>query len=206
MDSKNLKSSVESLLFVSGEPVKIARLAKICSVEKKEIEAAINELNAEFQEKNGGLTVIRKGDMVQFATSAENSELVGQLVSGELGSEISKSGLEVLSIVAYRGPVTRAEIEAIRGVNCTYILRSLLIRGLVERKETADIRGYLYEISFDFLKKLGLANAQELPDWNELSKNEKLEEFLKNSDEDSGQTVPPKQETKESAKNNNQNQ
>jgi chromosome segregation and condensation protein ScpB len=68
-------------------------------------------------------------------------------------------------------------------VNCSYILRNLLIRGLIERRETADIRGYLYSLSFDFLKSLGIANAKELPDWESLSKNEKIEELLSINDQ-----------------------
>jgi len=81
----------------------------------------------------------------------------------------------VLSIVAYRGPITRAEIEAIRGVNCSFTLRALLIRGLLDRTENIkDNRRYLYNISFDFLKKLGMDSVEKLPDWETL--NKKIEE------------------------------
>lgn len=173
-----LKSVIESLLFVSGEPLKIAKISKICNVSKNEVSAEIEALNDDYRNSERGFAIIRKDDSVQLATNPENSEIVSQLVSGELGSELSKSALEVLSIVAYRGPITRVQIETIRGVNCSYVLRTLLIKGLIERKETADIRGFLYEISFDFLKSLGVTSAGELPDWEELSKNEKVEELL----------------------------
>ena len=155
MDSKQLKSVIESLLFVSGEPIRLAKLVKICSVPKDDIISEINSLNDDYQKEQRGFNIIQKEDLFQLATNSENSEFVSQLVSGELGTELSRAALEVLSIVAYRGPVTRMQIETIRGVNCSYVLRSLLIRGLVERKDTVDIRGYLYEISFDFLKSLG---------------------------------------------------
>ncbi|MDI6778058.1 MAG: SMC-Scp complex subunit ScpB [Patescibacteria group bacterium] len=179
METQKLKSTLESLLFVSGEPVKFAKLAKICQVGKKEIEEALNDMDSAWQEQKRGLRIIKKGESVQLGTAAENAEFVNQLVSGELNADLSKSALETLSIVAYRGSVTRSQIEAIRGVNCSYVLRSLLLRGLVERKETADIRGYLYEISFEFLKTLGIQSAKHLPDWEILSKNEKVEEVLK---------------------------
>ena len=117
-----------------------------------------------------------------LTTNPANSEVVSRLVSGELQSDLSRSALEVLAIIAYRGPITRVQIDTIRGVNCSYVLRGLMVKGLVERKETADIRGYLYEISFDFLKSLGVSNVQELPDWENLSKNEKVEELLKDSE------------------------
>lgn len=179
MENTKLRSVLESLLFVCGEPVKTARLAKIAGVGKNEVEAALNELSGDYKKGERGLRIIQKDGSVQLATDPENAETVGQLVSGELGADLSRSALETLSIVAYRGPITRMQIEAIRGVNASYVLRSLLVRGLVERKEAPDIRGYLYEISFDFLKALGIESAKQLPDWEILSKNEKIEEVLK---------------------------
>lgn len=182
METKNLKSAVESLLFVSGEPAKLAKIAKICNVSKNEVADAIQELNRDYQKEARGFAIIQKEDAVQLATNPANAGFVGQLVSGEMNSELTRPALEVLSIIAYRGPITRVQIEAVRGVNCSYVLRNLLVKGLVERKEAADIRGYLYEISFDFLKTLGISSTKDLPDWEGLSKNEKIEELLNNND------------------------
>jgi len=180
--ASNLKSAIESLLFVSGEPVKLAKLAKICDVSRNEIAAEIEALNGEYRD-NRGFMVVQKEDSVQLTTNPQNSAFVSQLVAGEMDAELSRAALEVLSIVAYRGPVTRIQIEAVRGVNCSYVLRNLLIKGLVERKDAADIRGYLYEISFDFLKTLGVSSVRDLPDWENLSKNEKVEELLNDNEE-----------------------
>jgi len=185
MSEKNsLKSSIESLLFVSGEPMKLAKIAKICETSRDDIVREIEALNADYKSGGNGLSVIQKDDLVQLTTNPGNAEIVGRLVSGELQSDLSRSALEVLAIIAYRGPITRVQIDNIRGVNCSYALRGLMVKGLVERKETADIRGFLYEISFDFLKSLGIANVQELPDWENLSKNEKIEELLAGSDQE----------------------
>lgn len=184
MNEEKLKSILESLLFVSGEPIKISRLARISGVGKNEIEESLDAIEKDYKEQNKGLRIVKKGDSVQLATNPENAEFVSQLVSGEMSSELSKSALETLSVAAYRGPVTRIQIEAIRGVNCSYVLRSLLMRGLVERKESSDIRGYLYEISFDFLKYLGIQNPKEFPDWESLSRNEKVEELLKEDEQE----------------------
>lgn len=178
MEPNKLKSILESLLFVSGEPMKIAKMAKICAVPKNEIADGIEDINRDYQKEERGFLIVRKEDSAQLVTNPKNSQFVSQLVSGELDAELSRAGLEVLSIIAYRGPVTRAQIETVRGVNCSYVLRNMMIKGLIERKETADIRGYLYEISFDFLKSLGISSVKDLPDWNELSKNEKVEELL----------------------------
>lgn len=184
MNEEKLKSILESLLFVSGEPIKISRLARISGVGKNEMEESLDAIEKDYKEQNKGLRIVKKGDSVQLATNPENAEFVNQLVSGEMSSELSKSALETLSIAAYRGPVTRIQIEAIRGVNCSYVLRSLLMRGLVERKESSDIRGYLYEISFDFLKYLGIQDPKEFPDWENLSRDEKVEELLKEDEQE----------------------
>jgi segregation and condensation protein B len=178
MEKSKLKSVLESLLFISGEPVKIGKLAKICNTAKNDIEIALSEIEAEFQKEERGLIIIKKDDSVQLATNPKNSQYAAQMISGELNADLSRSSLETLSIIAYRGPVTRSQIEAIRGVNCSYVLRGLLMRRLAERREASDIRGYIYEISFDFLKKLGIGNVKNLPDWEILSKNEKVEELL----------------------------
>ena len=182
MDDKNLKQILESLLFVAGEPIKITRLAKICGLPKNTVQQALGEL-AEDLKKDRGLRLIELSDTYQLVTSPDNQEYVKELVSGEISGEISKASLEVLSVVAYRGPVTRAAIEVLRGVNSTYSLRNLLLRGLVTRRETEDVRGYLYEISIDFLKELGKSRVQELPNWAELSANEKVSELFSQESE-----------------------
>lgn len=178
MDIQRLKSILESLLFTSGEPIRIAKLVKICQVDKKEIEEALTRIDRDGKERQWGFGIIRKDDAAQLGTAPENAAFVSQLVTGEMNDDLSRSALETLSIIAYRGPITRSQIEVIRGVNCSYTLRGLLVRGLVERKETADVRGFLYEISFDFLKNLGIQKVNELPDWENLSKNAKIEETL----------------------------
>lgn len=192
MSEKNsLKSSIESLLFVSGEPMKLTKIAKICEVSRDDAAREIEALNSDYKSSGSGFYIIRKDDSIQLATNPANSEIVGRLVNSELQSDLSRSALEVLAVVAYRGPITRVQIDTIRGVNCSYVLRGLMVKGLVERKETADIRGYLYEISLDFLKSLGISSVQNLPDWESLSKNEKMAELLLGSDQEAGIASPP---------------
>jgi len=183
MEQNKLKSILESLLFVSGEPIGAQRLAKICEITKNEAEQALAELEKDFQ-GDRGLRVLTKDGLYQLASSPENCQYVSRLVSGELNAELSRSSIETLAIVAYKGPATRAQIETVRGVNSSYVLRSLLMRGLIERKETADIRGYVYEISFDFLKQLGIKKVSELPDWETLSRDKKISEAISLSDKE----------------------
>ena len=154
-------------------------MMKVIEASKEEIENAILILQNEYAERKSGLLILRKEDEVQLATNPENADLLNSLVKNEIQENLSSAGLEVLAIVAYRGPITRVEIEAIRGVNCSFTLRSLLMRGLVERiGNPKDSRGYLYKISFDFLKKLGMDSVSKLPDFENLSKDTRVDSVI----------------------------
>ena len=178
MELEKLKSIIESILFISGEPVKIARIAKIAGAEKPEVENAIMVLQGEYAQGRG-MIIVRKEDEVQMATAPENAQIISELVKSEIQEGLSRASLEVLAIVAYRGPMSRLDVEAIRGVNCSFTLRTLLMRGLVERVDNPnDSRSYLYKISFDFLKKLGLESVNQLPDFESLSKDSRIDSVV----------------------------
>lgn len=179
MEQEKLKTIIESILFVSGEPVKISKIAKVSGALKPEVENAIMMLENEYSGGKRGMVILKKEDEIQMATSPENSDIINQLVKSEIQENLSKAALEVLSIVAYRGPISRVEIEAIRGVNCVFTLRSLLMRGLVERIENPkDNRSYIYKISFEFLKKMGVESVNQLPDFETLSKDERIDSII----------------------------
>jgi segregation and condensation protein B len=179
METEKIKSAIESILFVSGEPVKISRIAKITGAPKPEVENAIMLLQGEYSANSRGMIILKKEDEVQLATNPENAALVDELVKSEIQENLSKAALEVVSIVAYRGPISRMDVEAIRGVNCSFTLRSLLMRGLLERIDNpADNRSYLYKISFDFLKKLGIESTERLPDFEKLSKDDRIDSII----------------------------
>lgn len=175
MEILKLKSVIESLLFLSGEPLKITKIVKICEASSGEVEEAIKILQEEYAKAERGIILIKKEAEVQLATNPENFSFIDRLVKSEMQESLSKAALEVLSIAAYRGPIARVEIEAIRGVNCSFTLRSLMMRGLLERIENPkDGRGYLYKISFEFMKKLGIENINKLPDYQELSRDPRI--------------------------------
>lgn len=170
MENNNL-SKIESLLFASGEPVPVEKLSKFLKLSKKETANLIDQLEDGYRQQGRGLQVIKKTGQVQLVSAKENGELVSKFLGKQVSEELSRAGAEVLAVIAYRGPISRAEIEQIRGVNCSFTLRNLAMRGLVERKENpSDNRSFLYEISFDFLRALGISSVEQLPDYQLLKK------------------------------------
>ena len=159
----SLKAQIESLLFVAGEPVATGRLAAVLQVEPGPVEEALAELEAEYQGR--GFRLQRKGDRAQLVTAPETAEAVRTLLGLELSSKVSPAALETLAIVAYRQPVTRAEIESVRGVNSDSVLRTLVSRGLVEEQGRLEQAGrpIIYGTTFEFLQQFGLTSLAGLP-------------------------------------------
>ena len=167
----NVKSAIESILFIQGEPLGISRLAKIIAASRKEVEAALEELAEEYRER--GIQLLQNGEEWQLVSSPQNKELVENFLKSDVEGELSRAGLEVLAIIAYKGPISRANIEYIRGLNSSFTLRNLLMRGLVDREENPqDRRSFLYRISSHSLKVLGLRKLSELPHYQEFQKQE----------------------------------
>jgi len=161
--SLSLKAQIESLLFVAGEPVNCSRLATVLQVDGGRVEEALAELEAEYRER--GFRLQRKGERVQLVTAPEAAEAVRVFLGLELSTKISPAALETLAIVAYRQPVTRAEIESVRGVNSDSVLRTLVTRGLVEEQGRLEQAGrpIIYGTTFEFLQQFGLASLEQLP-------------------------------------------
>jgi segregation and condensation protein B len=179
VEQEKIQSIVESLLFLSGEPVMVARLAQASGASEEEVEQALADLMKTYGAPGRGLFLIRSGGEVQLATRPDNSIYLENMVKGALQDSLSKAAMEVLAVIAYRGPISRAEIEAVRGVNCSVTLRNLLMRELIERRDNPnDSRGYLYVISLQFLKELGLGDVTALPDYETLRKDERMEAVL----------------------------
>lgn len=175
MDPASVISALESILFISEGPVSIARLSEILSVDEKEVGKAIDRLHEEYEKNERGFLLIGKDESVLLSTKAQNAPFVERYLSIEREGPLSRAALETLSIIAYRGPVGRTDIEAIRGVNSTMTLKNLLLRGLIERKGNPDdARGYLYEPSFAFLESIGFSRVSELPEYDILSRDERL--------------------------------
>ena len=145
----------------------------------------LNELNEEYTEGGRGIRLIINNNKVQLVSAPENTDLVQGYLKSDLTGELTKPSLETLTIIAYRQPVTKAEMEQIRGVNCSLILRNLMIRGLVEADYNKERGVTEYNVTLDFLKFLGINSIKELPDYEKLNSDENL---LKLLDQDQEQT------------------
>jgi len=179
----SLKSQAESLLFVSLKPLSLKDLAAAADAKPKEMEAALEELTAEYQDGDRGLAVIKNNGQYQLTTAAMNAKSVQAFLKDESSGELSQPSLEALTIIAYRGPISKLELERIRGVNCSLIIRNLLLRGLVEEKfEKAKNENY-YTVTHDFVRFLGLGGVVELPDYARLNQSESLADVLAATEE-----------------------
>jgi segregation and condensation protein B len=198
METAKLISALESLLFISGEPLSYGRLEKTLAASKDELRAAAEALAKRYaDDAASGLIILFEGSQVAMATKPENAAHVEAFTKSALTESLSKAALEVLAIIAYRAPVTRAEIDAIRGVNCSFTLRNLLLRGLIDREGNPDdSRGYIYRPAFRFLEVLGLSKTSDLPDFEALSQDERLTMILEEEAEEAaalGESVRPEE-------------
>ncbi len=172
----NLKSQLESLLFIAAKPLTLKQLGEWLEVKPDQVEKACQELAEDYKSQQRGMQLTHSGDKYQLVSSPDNAEAVQKFIQEETGGELSRPSLEALTIIAYRGPVAKAELDKIRGVNCALILRNLLVRGLIESKD--DKGETYYSASLDFLRYLGVATVEELPDYSRLHSVEVIDQIL----------------------------
>jgi len=174
----SLKSQIESMLFVSTKPVSFKKIVEITKSKKDEVKKQITNLMAEYNQLEKGINIQKIGGSYQMVTNAENSKMITAYLKEEITGELTPASLETLTVIAYRGPITRTELEMIRGVNCSIILRNLLMRGLIEEKNDKKQMVKKYRISFEFLQHLGLTETAQLPDYEKLNSAEALDKIL----------------------------
>ncbi len=180
----SLKSQAESLLFVSLKPLSLKELAAAANAKVKDMEEVLEELASDYAAGDRGLAIIKNNGQYQLTTAAENGPLVQEFLKDETSGELSQPSLEALTIIAYRGPIAKLELERIRGVNCSLIIRNLLLRGLIEEKfEKAKNENY-YTVTHDFVRFLGLGKIAELPDYEKLNQAESLNSVLTAAEEE----------------------
>ncbi|NCN94901.1 SMC-Scp complex subunit ScpB [Candidatus Wolfebacteria bacterium] len=189
-DKKNITAEIEAFLFVYGEPLEVKKISKMLSrplsggqakgekVSEAEVKEAVSELQKKYSE-GGGLNLIFSdspaGQKVQLATKSEFAPLMEEFIKDEFKEDLTPASLETLSLIAYLGPISRAQIDYYRGVNSSFILRNLLMRGLVERytdPQRANV--YFYQASFDLMKYLGISKMEDLPEYEKFKTMAKI--------------------------------
>ncbi|NVN96937.1 SMC-Scp complex subunit ScpB [Candidatus Nomurabacteria bacterium] len=162
-----LESKIEGLLFYKGEDVTVKKLSELLNVSVEEIEEALKKLEGSLT--NRGLVLVRKDDSVVLGITGELSSIIESIRKEEIAKELSKASLETLTIVLYKNGIARSEIDYIRGVNSSFILRNLLVRGLVEKiVDPKDTRRMLYRPTFDTLSYMGITSIKELPNYEQV--------------------------------------
>ena len=181
-----LEQQNEAILFWKRKPVSKKKHTETISVDQTQINEALIKLKEIYQSR--GIVLIEKDSEVMLGTAPEFTDLIENLQKEELNKELSKASLETLSIVLYKNGASRSEIDYIRGVNSSFTLRSLSVRGLVERiTDPKDNRRHIYRPSFELLSYMGIKSIEELPEYDEVHKETKiaaknLEEELKNEE------------------------
>lgn len=160
--------SIIVYLFTKGEPISRGELSRFLNLTPSECEEALR--GARERIASLGLTLVDDGKEVELRTSASVTQLVEGIRKDEFSRDIGKAGIETLSIVLYKGPVSRSEIDYIRGVNSSHILRALSMRGLLRRiPHPKDERSFLYEPTTDLFAHLGIASKNDLPDYESVT-------------------------------------
>ena len=161
----NLKGRIEAILFVAGEAVTVKELARALQTEEKAVKAELNAIRDEYDYDQRGFLLKRFGDKVQLATRPLYAQDVLRLLQPVQQQSLSQAAMETLAVVAYKQPVTRAEVEQVRGVKCDYSLQSLINKGLIKetgRKDTIG-RPILFGTTDEFLSHFGLEGLEYLP-------------------------------------------
>jgi segregation and condensation protein B len=173
-----LQKKIEVLLFLAGRPMSIKKLVELTEAPRADVVQAADALVQDYEQRQTGLLVQKAGDSYHMVSHPDLRKLAQAYVKDEVSGELTKPSLETLTIIAYRGPITKAELEQVRGVNCSLILRNLLIRGLIDTAYDKHQAATLYNVTHDFVRFLGLATVSELPDYEKLHTHETLQQFL----------------------------
>lgn len=180
MDKKKIKTILESLLFINERPIETVELTQTLEIDKKDIESSLDELAYEYSQRESGICIVKVAGGYQMCTSSDNELWVKKMYQERSKQKLSTASLETLAIVAYKQPITRVEIESIRGVNVDGVVRKLSDLGLIKISGRKDVIGkpFLYITTRNFLEYFGINSLKDLP---------RLEEFVALAEKDNAE-------------------
>lgn len=177
----SLTSKIESILFVASKPLSLKKISKVLEIEEKSVEESLNLLADKYNRDDSGVSLLQNNDEWQMVSNPINHLLAEKFLKAEVSGELTRPQLETLTVISYCGPITKPELEQIRGVNCSLILRNLLLRGLIKEKEESALLP-TYEVTMEYLRHLGLNSLVELPDYETLHNHEYVMKVLSAED------------------------
>lgn len=175
------KKYIESILLFKGQPISYKEIASILEIEKDDVQKIVEQLQQEYIGK--GITIVTNDTECELVTTPDSAELIAKLQKQEAETELSNASLETLSIILYMGPIARSMIDFIRGVNSQFTLRTLLVRGLIEKDQSSKTP--VYNVTLDTIKYLGLNKLDELPNFKEV--RHELAQFIKDNSNNANQ-------------------
>ena len=166
MEHEELLSVIEAILFAAGDPVPASRIALVTGEETQTIVSAARELAAAYEENRCGMRLVQMNDLLQLCSAPEQADCIRRTLEGRKPARLSQPALEVLAIIAYYQPVTRAYVDQVRGVDSAYTVGLLLERELIEESGRLAVPGrpILYRTTRNFLRSFGLSSLEELPE------------------------------------------
>lgn len=184
MNNDEMKRAVEAILFAAGESVEISRIAEALELTPKKAENLLEELRGEFNSQNHGFKIMRYKDSYRFVTHKEYEEEIRRVMDLNRKKPLSQAAMEVLAVIAYNQPVTKAFVEQIRGVDCSGVIGSLTLKGLIEEQGRLELPGrpLLYGTTENFLRCFNISSIEELPPIPQSDKENKEEETSTDSE------------------------
>ncbi len=188
----SLESHIEAILMVAEDPVPSSVLAEVCEVSQAEVDRALQELSARYEAENRGFVLRNIAGGWRYYSHPAESAYVEAFIASNQDAKLSAAALETLAIIAYKQPITRAQLAAIRGVNCDAVVRNLVVRGLVEEvgRDRGPGKAVLYGTSTRFLEQMGISSLKELPPISQFAPGsgeaERIEEALRSRRATSG--------------------
>jgi len=166
MTKEKIKSAIESILFVWGDPIEAKAVADLFDISTSDAVRYFKELAEEYEERGSGLAIREMDKSFQLCTNPENDDYIQRMCTPVKNKKLSQASLEVLAIIAYKQPVTKSQIDNIRGIRCDRVLEALILKGLVEERgrSSAIGRPYLYGTTKEFLRLFGFETIKDLPE------------------------------------------
>lgn len=164
----SIPAKIESILFVASKPLTAKKIAAVLDIAEQEALDTLQALQAKYNGQESGIVLLKNNTEWQMTASPDNREVSENFVKAEVSGELTRPQLETLTVISYCGPITKPELEQIRGVNCGIILRNLMMRGLVKENEDTASLLPTYEVTMEYLRHMGINSLEELPNYAEL--------------------------------------